>query len=61
MFWILNKKNNTPAICGSVIAVSELTGISKNTLYLTFTRKKKIEYENDKFRITKTNVIRSSK
>ena len=58
-FWILNKKNNVPAICGSVIAVSENTGISKDTLYTEFSRKKLKEFENDKFRIVKLSIIRA--
>jgi hypothetical protein len=52
-FWILNKETNTPAICGSVIAVSEYTGISKDTLYDYFSRKKASEYSNAQFRVCK--------
>jgi hypothetical protein len=58
-FWILNKKTNTPAICGSVIAVSKYTGISKDTLYDYFSRNKLSEYSNDQFRVCKVSVIRA--
>ena len=58
-FWILNKKDNTPAICGSVIAVSELTEISKDTLYTTFSRKKLKEFENENYRIVKLTIVRA--
>lgn len=43
-YWFLNKQTNTPEIFGSVIAVSEHTGISKDTLYDYFSRKKVSEY-----------------
>lgn len=58
-FWILNKKNNIPAICGSVIAVSEVTKISKDTLYDYFSRKKVSEFENENYRIVKTSIVRA--
>ncbi len=58
-FWIFNKINNTPAICGSVIAVSELTGISKDTLYSAFSRKKLKEFENENYRIVKLPIVRA--
>ncbi len=58
-FWILNKKENTPAICGSVIAVSDLTEISKDILYNYFSRKKVLEFENDNYRIVKTSIVRA--
>jgi hypothetical protein len=58
-FWILNKENNTPAICGSIVAVSEFTGISKYTLYDYFSRKKVSEYSNAQFRVCKVPIIRA--
>lgn len=58
-FWILNKETNTPAICGSVIAVSGYTGISKDTLYDYFSRKKVSEYSNAQFRICKVSIVRA--
>lgn len=58
-FWILNKKDNTPAICGSVMAVSGLTEISKDTLYSTFSRKKLKEFENENYRIVKSDILRA--
>ncbi len=58
-FWILNKKSNTPIICGSVVAVSEITEISKDTLYDYFSRKKVLEYENENYRIVKLSIVRA--
>jgi len=58
-FWILNKENNTPAICGSIVIVSNFTKIEKNFLYEVFSRKKLSEFENEKWRIFKTQIIRS--
>ena len=61
MYWILNIETNTPAICGSVIAVSEFTGISKNTLYTIFSRKKLEEFNHLGWRICKRDVIKPAK
>ena len=61
MYWLLNTETNTPAICGSVIAVSEVTGISENTLYTAFSRKKLKEYNFNQWRICKMNVIKPAK
>jgi hypothetical protein len=58
-YWILNKKDNTPAICGSIVAVSELTKISKDTLYSVFSRKKLNEFENTNYRIVKIKTTRA--
>ncbi len=58
-FWILNKKDNTPSICGSVVAVSELTEISKDTLYYYFSRKKVSEFENESYRVVKLSIVRA--
>jgi len=58
-FWVLNKKTNEPFICGSIVAVNEITEINKDSLYEKFSRKKLTEFENEKWRIYKTNVIRS--
>ena len=59
-FWILNKKNNDGAICSSIVSIMNFTGISKNTLYNYFSRKNKLEFENDNFRILKLKIIRSN-
>jgi len=53
MYWILNKENNTPAICGSVLKVANYTGININTLYNKFSRNKDKEYNNNTYRIVK--------
>lgn len=61
MYWIHNTETNTPAVCGSVIAVSQFTGISKNTLYTAFSRKKLLEFENSEWRICRVNILKPSK
>jgi hypothetical protein len=61
MYWLHNTETNTPAICGSVIAVSQVTGISENTIYTAFSRKKLLEYEYGEWRICRVPVIRSTK
>jgi hypothetical protein len=58
-FWIFNKEDDTPTICGSVIAVSEVTEISKDTLYDYFSRKKVLEFENENYRIVKLPIVRA--
>ena len=58
-YWILNKKNNTPAISGSIKTLSEFTGIKLNFLYEVFSRGKLNEFENEKWRIFKTQIIKS--
>ena len=58
-FWILNKKDNTPTICGSVVAVSEVTEISKNILYQEFSRLKKKEFENEEYRVVKLKIVKA--
>lgn len=59
MFWFLNKTTNTPGIFGSVSAICENTNLKKDTLYYHFSRLKKTEFENEKYRIVKCNVIRA--
>ena len=58
MYWLLNKKTDTPAIYGGVIAVSEVTGLNRNKLYGVFSRKKLTEFENEDYRIVKISVIK---
>ena len=52
-YWILDKTTDTPAIRGSIKKVSQLTGISENVLYYCFSKNKKKEYIDDKYRIHK--------
>jgi len=59
MYWILNKDTMEPAICGSIKAVAKLTDIKPDSLYYQFSKKKKKEFENDKWRISKNKLIRS--
>ena len=59
MFWILDKETNTPAIYGSISAICEKTELQENELYYQFSRLKKSEFENEKYRIVKCKVIRA--
>lgn len=59
MFWFLNKETNTPEIYGSISAICAKTDINENELYYQFSRLKKSEFENDKYRIVKCKVIRA--
>ena len=59
MFWFLDKETNTPAIYGSVSAICAKTDINENELYYQFSRLKKSEFENEKYRIVKCKVIRA--
>lgn len=59
MFWFLNKETNTPEIFGSVPAICAKTELKDDTLYYRFSRLKKKEFENEKYRIVKCKVIRA--
>lgn len=59
MIWVINKKDNTPYIFGSIAALAEMLGLNPGTLYNHFSRNKKKEYENGTYRIVKCDVIRS--
>ena len=61
MFWILNKKTNEPGNASSVVALSTETRIKENSLYEHFGRKKLIEFNDDNFRICKTEVLKSKR
>lgn len=61
MYWILEKINGTPAVCSSLVAVSKTTFINYSTLIYHFSRMKRNEYEDDRFRIAKTKLIRSKR
>ena len=59
MFWFINKETNTPDIFGSVSAICAKTEFEENELYYQFSRLKKKEFENEKYRIVKCKVIRA--
>lgn len=59
VFWFLNKQTNTPEIFGSVSAICAKTELKKDTLYYHFSRLKRIEFENEKYRIVKCKVVRA--
>ena len=59
MFWFLNKETNTPEIFGSVSAICAKTELGEDALYYQFSRLKKKEFENEKYRIVKCKVIRA--
>ncbi len=59
MFWFINKETNTPKIFGSVSAICAKTELKQDALYYHFSRLKRIEFENEKYRIVKCNVVRA--
>ena len=59
MFWFLNKETNTPDIFGSVSAICAKTELKVDVLYYHFSRLKKSEFENKKYRIVKCKPVRA--
>jgi hypothetical protein len=59
MFWFLDKQANTPEIFGSVSAICAKTELKEDALYYHFSRLKKNEFENEKYRIVKCKVVRA--
>lgn len=59
MFWFLDKETNTPDIFGSVSAICAKTELKKDGLYYHFSRLKRTEFENEKYRIVKCKVNRA--
>ncbi len=59
MFWYINKQDNTPEIFGSVSAICAKTGLKEDVLYYHFSRLKRAEFENEKYRIVKCKVVRA--
>lgn len=55
----LNKETNELLCFGSITALCKHTGIKPDNLYTNFNRKGLKEFENDKYRIVKTEIIRS--
>lgn len=58
MFWLLDKQANIPGIFGSITAICDFTGLKAENLYYHFSRMKKKEFENNKYRIVKCSVQR---
>ena len=56
-----NKETNKITPYGSIQALSGHENIKKDNLYTHFGRKGNTEFENDKYRIVKAKIIRSSK
>ncbi len=54
-----NKETNVLRVFGSISALSKATGIKPDNLYTNFNRKSLKEYENDSYRIVKTELERS--
>ena len=55
----LNKETNELLCFGSITALCKYTVIKPDNLYTNFNRKGLKEFENDKYRIVKTEIIRS--
>lgn len=56
VFVYIDKLSQEVRTFGSVVALSMATGISKDTLYLHFSRKKEREYATPMFRIIKSAI-----
>jgi hypothetical protein len=59
MFWFIDKETNIAKIFGSVSAICAKTELQENELYYQFSRLKKSEFENEKYRIVKCKVVRA--
>lgn len=57
-YWYLNKLTGEARIFGGITALSKATGIKPDNLYSNFGRNNKTEFENDGYRIVKTEVER---
>lgn len=55
----LNKETNELRCFGSIKALSKATGVKADNLYYNFGRKGLKEFENNKYRIVKTQVERA--
>ena len=60
-FWFLDKQENKPMIFGSISAICNNTDLKPDRLYTVFGREKKLEFENEKYRIAKCAVERGGK
>ena len=63
MYWIYNFDTQEKYIAGSIVAVSGITKIPKDTLYAHFSRKKETELNrvnNDGWIISKKEVVKST-
>ena len=63
MYWIYNFDTQEKYIAGSIVAVSEITKIPKDTLYAHFSRKKETELNranHDGWIISKKEVVKST-
>ena len=59
MFWLIDKQTNTPEILGSIKAICNRTDLKPDSLYTIFGRKKLTEFENERYRIVKTDIKRA--
>lgn len=55
----INKINNEVWCFGSITALSKATGIKPDNLYTCFSRKKLYEFQNNEYRIIKTEITRA--
>lgn len=59
-YWFLEKESGRAEIYGSMVAISQNENFKLDMLQYHFTRHKRKEFENDKHRIVKTNVVPSN-
>lgn len=61
-YWFLNKDTREPRVFGSLpVMCKEIKGLSKNKLEYHFSRLKKKEFEDDAYRIVKSDFERGGK
>ena len=59
-YWFLNKQTKEAKVFGSMVSISQNENFKLDMLQYHFTRHKRKEFENDKYRIVKTNVVPSN-
>lgn len=57
-YWFLDKKSGEGRIFGSISAICANSDLKPDALYFHFSRKKKTEWESERYRILKRNVER---
>jgi len=60
-YWYLDKKTKEARIFGGITALCKATRIKPDNLYTNFNRNEKKEFENNDYRIVKTDVERGGK
>ena len=57
-YWFLNKKTGEARVFGSRAPLVKATDLTDSQLNYVFTRKKRVEFENDDYRIVRVDLER---